>query len=242
VRQPQLSRIESQDSHRLVPSKYGESVLAQIADDDAQLRDIFDLDHATNERLIAENNLLPGIGIRELVFDVPHYRIINAAFCHAHPLGSRFGGPDRGVWYAAFELATAQAEVIFHKTVALAEIDHFHDSITYDDYRATFTGDFHDLRRDRAFADCLDRESYVASQALAAVLLDAGSLGVVYPAVRRRGGTNLACFRPAMIGDVRRGATYRLTWSGDPEPAVTIEKGVQPAARRARRSATDSAS
>ena len=30
-------------------------------------QDIFDLDHATNERLIAENDLLPGIGIRELV-------------------------------------------------------------------------------------------------------------------------------------------------------------------------------
>lgn len=236
MREPPQSRLEGQDSHRLIPSRYGESVLTRIADDDAHLGDIFDLDHATNERLLAENDLLPGIGIRELVFDVPHYRIINAAFCHAHPLGSRFAGPDRGAWYAAFEIATAQAEVIFHKTIALAEIDHFHDSVTYDDYRATFTGDFHDLRGNETFADCLDPDSYVASQGLAAALLDAGALGIVYPAVRRQGGTNLACFRPAMIGNVRRGATYRLTWDGPPEPAVTIEAGVQRAARRARRS------
>jgi hypothetical protein len=43
-----------------------------------------------DNRLLAENNLLPGIGIHELVFGIPHYRIVNAAFCHVQPLGSRF--------------------------------------------------------------------------------------------------------------------------------------------------------
>ncbi len=84
-------RIDRDDTHRLIPSKYsddGESVLMRIANDDAHLQDIFDLDHASNDRLRAENNLLPGIGIHELVFGVPYYRIINAAFCHAQPLGS----------------------------------------------------------------------------------------------------------------------------------------------------------
>ncbi len=249
MRQPRVTPIERQDSHRLIPSRFGESVLGRIADDDAHLRDIFDLDHATNERLLAENDLLPGIGIKELVFDVPHYRIVNAAFCHAHPLGSRFAGPDRGAWYAGFELETAQAEVIFHKTVALAEIDHFYDSVTYDDYLADFTGPFHDLRGDRAFQDCLAPDSYVASQDLAAALLEAGSPGIVYPSVRRAHGTNLACFRPAMVGNVRHGHTYRLTWQGSPSPEIEIEAapsnattGVQPAARRARRPSSDSPS
>ena len=81
-------------------------MLVRIADGQAHLQDIFDLDNATNDRLLAENNLLPGIGIHELVFGVPHYRIVNAAFCHPHPLGSRFNGPDRGAWYAGLELAT----------------------------------------------------------------------------------------------------------------------------------------
>lgn len=184
---------------------------------------MFDLDHATNERLIAENDLLPGIGIRELVFDVPHYRIINAAFCHARPLGSRFASPDRGAWYAGFELETAQAEVAFHKAVALAEIDHFHDSVTYDDYLADFVARFHDLRNDPNFADRLDPDSYVASQHLAAALLEAGSPGLVYPSVRRTGGTNLACFRPALVGTVRLGPTWRFTWQGSPEPVIAME-------------------
>jgi hypothetical protein len=52
----------------------------------------------------AENDLLPGIGVRELLFGVPYYRVVNAAFTHAHPLGSRFNDPERGAWYAAFEI------------------------------------------------------------------------------------------------------------------------------------------
>ena len=71
--------------------------------------------------MLAENNLLPGIGIHELVFGVPNYRIVNAAFCHPHPLGSRFNGPDRGAWYAGTELETAHAEVVYHRGNELAE-------------------------------------------------------------------------------------------------------------------------
>ena len=226
MRLPPTSPIERRDTHRLIPSKHGESVLTLIADDDSHLHDIFDLDHATNERLMAENALLPGIGIRELVFDVPHYRIINAAFCHAHPLGSRFAGPDRGAWYTGFELETSKAEVAFHKAVALAEIDHVHDSATYDDYLADFAGAFHDLRDDPAFANCLAPDSYLVSQELGAVLLEAGSPGIVYPSVRREGGTNLVCFRPAMVGNVRLGQSWRFIWRGSPEPKVALEAEV----------------
>ena len=96
---PAVTRIRQLDAHRLIPSKYskgGQSVLVRIADDDDHLDDILDLDHASNDRLLAENNRQLGIGIDELVFDVPHYRIINAAFSHPHPLGGRFNRSDRG--------------------------------------------------------------------------------------------------------------------------------------------------
>lgn len=219
---PRTSLVRRNDTHRLIPSKYSEpdaSVLTRIADDDRHLADIFDLDNATNDRLLAENNLLPGIGIHELVFGVPYYRIVNAAFTHANPLGSRFNGPNRGAWYAAFEIETAQAEIIFHKTVQLAEIGRFDDDATVDDYMADFSGEFHDLRGGD-FTEALDAESYVESQALAEQLVDAGALGVVYPSVRRTEGTCLACFRPALVMNVRKGATYRLRWTGDPTPSV----------------------
>lgn len=221
---PAVRLIRRNDTHRLIPSKYGQdgdSVLAQIADDDAHLQDLFDLDHATNERLLAENDRMLGIGIHELVFGVPSFRIVNAAFCHPHPLGSRFNGPERGAWYAAFELETAQAEIAFHKWIELSEVGWTVEELTYDDYLADFSAEFHDIRRDPRFAEALDPESYVASQELAEELLAAGSLGIVYPSVGRPRGTCVACFRPAVVMNVRRGQTYRFRWDGQPKPSVS---------------------
>jgi RES domain len=222
---PQTVPLRRRDSHRLIPSKYSDegSALARIADNDQHLADLFDLDHATNDRLLAENDRLPGIGVHELIFGVPHYRIVNAVFTHAHPLGSRFSSPDRGAWYAAFELRTAQAEVAFHKSVQLAEIGRFVDEVTFDDYVADFSGEFHDLRAAPAFASCLNPESYVESQALAERLLDTGALGMVYPSVRRPGGTCIVCFRPALVAHIRKGKTYRFRWEGGAKPIIELE-------------------
>lgn len=227
MRHPPVSLVRQFDTHRLIPSRYlpgGDSVLVAIADDDAHLQALFELDGITNDRLLAGVRLLPGITLEYLVSGVPNAPVINAAFCHAHPLGARFSGPDRGAWYAAFDLATAQAEVGFHKAVQLAEIDRFDDSVTYDDYLADFSASFHDLRRARWLRTCLDPTSYVTSQALTESLLDAGSLGVVYPSVRHADGTCVACFRPALVMNVRRGRRYRFTWKGTPVPKVTIDR------------------
>lgn len=225
---PPVALVRQFDTHRLVPSRHlahDGSVLAAIADDDDHLEAIVELDAATNDRLSAEQRMLPGIGPEELVFAVPHAAVINAAFCHANPFGSRFSGPDRGAWYAAFDVETSQAEVGFHKSVQLAEIDRFEDSVTYDDHLADFSATFHDLRRARrAFKACLDPDSYVESQALAERLLENGSLGVVYPSVRFSGGTCVSCFRPALVVNVRRNKTYRFTWDGRPAPVVTLER------------------
>jgi RES domain-containing protein len=228
TRLPRLTLVRQLDTHRLVPSRYlqsGDSVLARLVDDDDDLQAIFALDAATNDRLLAERQRFPGIGVEELVFGVPWSHVVNAAFCHPHPLGARFSGPDRGAWYAGFALDTAQAEVAFHKSVELAETAWTDEmSITYDDYMADFSAEFHDLRKGRGFQACLNPKSYVASQALAERLLDAGSLGVVYPSVRQADGTCLACFRPALVANVRRDATYRFTWSGTGPPDIVRQR------------------
>lgn len=229
MNEPPLARIRKRDTHRLVPSAYryddGASVLARLTDDLDELAKLFELDHATNDRLLAENDCAVGIGVHELVFGVPHYRTINAAFCHPHPLGARFNGPERGAWYAAFELATAEAEVAHHKSVALAEVNRFEDEVSYDDYLADVAAELHDLRVDApAWRRCLNPNDYRASQALAESLLERGALGVIFPSVRRSGGTCVALFRPALVNHVRRGATIRFSWNGRPEPKIVREK------------------
>jgi RES domain-containing protein len=218
-----LTNLRQFDTCRLIPSRFTEvedSVLVPLADSDAVLRDLFDLDNATNERLRGESGGLPGIGMDELVFGVSNFRIINAAFTYPRPEGSRFNDGERGAWYCAFEMETALAEVCFHKTVEYQEINRFDDSVDYQCMLADFTATFHDLRGASACPKCLDPGSYEASQALASELLETGSMGVIYPSVRLDGGTNLACFRPALVGNVRKGQAFRLTWAGSPEPAI----------------------
>ncbi len=220
---PPRSALRQIDTCRLIPSRFADmedSVLAPLADNDDHLAELFELDNATNARLIAEYGGTPGIGVDELVFGVPHFRIINAAFTYARPEGARFNDSERGAWYCAFDMETALAEIIFHKTVEYQEIDYFIDSVSYQSLLADFSATFHDLRGQPRFEACLDPASYIASQELAATLLDAGSMGVIFPSTRRAAGTNLACFRPALVGNVRKGAAYRLTWQGTPAPKI----------------------
>jgi hypothetical protein len=215
---PPVAHIDRPKTHRLIPARFadgGDSVLARLTTDRKLLDGIFELDSATNDRLLAELGKAPGIDLRELVFGIPLASIINAAYCHPAPHGGRFNSSERGCWYAAFELRTSQAEVIYHRRLWLQETGWDEEDIAdYVDYFATFHGDFHDLRGTGDFSAFLDPVSYAASQALAAELLQQGSPGIVYPSVRRAGGTCLACFRPALVTRVRRDATLRLTFQG----------------------------
>lgn len=220
-----VSQLRQPDTYRLIPSRFvekDESVLSAISDDEAHLRDLFELDNASNERLIGEFGGLAGIGVDELVFGIPNFRIVNAAFTYPRPEGSRFNSGDRGAWYASFEIETALAEVTFHKTVEYAEINWFEDSICYQTFLADFSSEFHDLRDVTNRAEYLDSDSYVRSQELADNLLNAGSMGIIYPSVRHVEGVNLACFRPALVSNVRKEQTFRFSWQGTPRPEVEL--------------------
>lgn len=213
---PGVSEVLQDDTHRLIPARYtdrDESVLTRLSDDSAELQALFELEGATNDRLLGEAGLLPGISVRELVFGIPCAHIINAAFTHANPLGSRFNGSTRGAWYAGFLRATSESEVAYHKGKELQEVRWEEpESFSYVDFLADFRGEFHDIRGDKRFADCLDKNSYQASQRLASELLDDGSAGVVYPSVRHRGGICIACFRPALVNNVRKGSTISVSF------------------------------
>ena len=115
---------------------------------------------------------------------------------------------------AAFTLDTAQAEVAFHFAQSLREVNwQESETATYREYLADFRAEFHDIRKSSEYAACLDPASYVASQQLARELLHQGSAGLIYPSVRHRGGTCLACFRPALVVNVRKGWVVTLEFS-----------------------------
>jgi hypothetical protein len=221
---PHLSDLTRNNTHRLIPSRYSdkdESVLTRLTDDPDDLNALFELEGATNDRLLGEAGLLPGISVRELVFGLSYSHIVNAAFTHSRPLGNRFNGPERGAWYAGFSLQTSEIEVAYHKSKELQEINWQQEEVfVYTDFLADFRGKFHDIRDDRAFVDCLDPGSYTASQRLARELLEAGSGGVVYPSVRHKAGTCIACFRPALVNNVRKGSRVSITFKNAFVPPV----------------------
>jgi RES domain-containing protein len=225
---PHVSRLLQDDTHRLIPSAYDdETVLNRLTTDSDQLTALFELEGATNERLQGEAGLLPGITVRELVFGLSYSHIVNAAFTHASPLGSRFNGPERGAWYGGFSLETSGIEVAFHKSQELQEINwQEKETFLYVDFLADFRGEFHDIRNDSHFAKCLDPKSYAASQKLAQGLLENESAGIVYPSVRHSGGTCIACFRPALVNNVRKGGHVSVEFDNAfAEPAIRLNQG-----------------
>ena len=206
---PSQIKIERDATHRLIPYRYsehGRPILDLLAEgDDDLLSDLTELEGATNDRLLGESGRLPGVSALELVSGFALAHIVNASFTHAAAAGGRFNSAGRGAWYAAFEMETAQTEVAFHRAAELREIAWMEEEPSpYIDYLADFRHEFHDLRAGD-FADCLDPNSYVASQALGLQLLLNGSAGIVYPSVRRKDGTCIVCFRPPLVLNVRKG-------------------------------------
>ncbi|HEY1801792.1 MAG TPA: RES family NAD+ phosphorylase [Terriglobales bacterium] len=217
MKSPHLSKIEQDGTHRLIPYRYsehGKPILNLLAEgDDDLLSNLIELEGATNDRLLGESGRLPGVSAIELVSGFPLAHIVNASFTHAAVAGGRFNSEGRGAWYAAFEMQTAQTEVAFHRATELQEIGWMAEEVSpYIDYRADFRHEFHDLRGDSDFTDCLDPNTYAASQALGLKLLLNGSAGIVYPSVRRKDGTCIVCFRPPLVLNVRKGMMVTITF------------------------------
>lgn len=210
-----LKDFDQRDTHRLIPAAYAvESVLEMLSLPANVIRDLTELDAATNERKIAERGGNVAISPGELLYGVPEAHIVNAAFTHAGPWGGRFNDSRRGAWYAGVEIETSIDEVAFHKRRFLRD-SRIPDRIgfAYGDFVADFSGQFHFLD-DSEGQQCLQAEPipqcYRPSQSLANALLYSGSSGIVYPSVRHEAGTCIACFRPALVFHPRRGKRLRI--------------------------------
>lgn len=221
------AEFEQPATHRLVPAKYGKSVLETLALPPDTIADLTELDAATNERKIAERGGNLTINPGELLYGVPEAHIVNAAFTHAGVSGGRFNDARRGAWYAGVVLETSVQEVAYHKRRFLRDA-RIRDRLPfeYQDFLADFSGLFHFLDEPE-MKTCLQPEPvpecYGPSQALAATLLYAGAAGIVYPSVRHIGGTCVACFRPALVFHPRRGGAYRISVKADEQEARLAE-------------------
>jgi hypothetical protein len=217
---PPTRRVVRRGTHRLIPSRYPSVGILDAVATAEDLEAVFELEGWTNDRISAELGLLHNIPRAEWVVGRPLATVVMASFCHPRPTGGRFNDARRGAWYAAFALRTAHAEALFHRTAELEEIGGWFDTfVQMADYRADFRAVFHHLGEPR-FARYLIPNSYERSQRLASQLLERGSNGIVYPSIRDRGGTCVACFRPALVTNVRSGGFYEYRWSGAREATI----------------------
>lgn len=205
----------------MVPSRFSPQGILDLIVHPEELDIIFELEGWTDDRISAELGVIRLIPDEDWVVGRPLASVIMAAFCHPRPEGSRFNGPTRGAWYAAFTLAAAHGEATYHRTRELLEVGVQETSVQMRLYRANFMAGFHDIRPDLPdYSIYHHPASYEASQELAHRLMEDGSNGVLYRSVRYPGGECIACFRSSLVLSVKAGPHYEYSWEGAPEPRI----------------------
>jgi hypothetical protein len=205
---------------RLVASRYPVAGLLDRVAAPEDLDALFELEGWTNDRISVELGLLRTIPQHEWVTGQPMASVVMAAYCHPRTGGGRFSTGERGAWYAARTLDTALVESIYHRTKELREVGAFDTFVHMRVYLADFNTPLVDVRKRYPDPDLYDLDSYTRSQQVGQQVLDTGGHGIVYRSVRDPAGECLACFRPALVRNVRAGGHYELRWQGRPEPSV----------------------
>jgi hypothetical protein len=201
---------------RLVPSRFPPVGLFDAVARPDELDAVAAVQALTNPRLRQEAGEIALVPPSERQVG-PGATPLMAAFCHLNPEGSRFSDGTWGVYYAGESLATAVAEVGFHRARFLAATRQPAIEIDLRAYVASVVEPLHDLRgpgweavHDPSLA------SYPAAQQLARRLREAGSWGLAYRSVRRPGGECVAVLRPRAVAlPVVQGPHVALRWDGE---------------------------
>ncbi|MES2960225.1 MAG: RES family NAD+ phosphorylase [Pseudomonadota bacterium] len=207
-------RVQWPSACRIVPTRHPSVYLYDRVADAADFDALYALEAMTNDRVRDEVGALQLVAAEDRVFG-PGSGPIMAAFTHLNPLGSRFSDGRYGVFYAARDRATAIAETAYHHGRFLAATDEGPMHLAMRLYHVAVDARLHDLRPDDAVPPAVfDERTYAEAQALGAALRAAGSAGVVYPSVRRRGGHCVGLFKPRAARACVHAAILLYAWDG----------------------------
>jgi RES domain len=209
-----LRRVQWPTACRIVPTRHPSVYLYDRVADAADFDALYALEALTNERLRDEAGVVQAVPAEERLFG-PGSGPIMAAFTHLNPRGSRFSDGRYGVFYAARDRATAVAETAYHHARFLAATAEAPMHLPMRVYQVQIDARLHDLRPEAAVPPSVfDPEHYGAAQALGAGLRAAGSAGVVYRSVRRRGGHCVGLFKPRGARACVHAAVLLYAWDG----------------------------
>jgi RES domain-containing protein len=210
-----VRRVQWAAACRIVPTRHPSVFLYDRVADAADFEALYALEAMTNDRLRDEVGAVRLVAPADRIFG-PGSGPIMAAFTHLNPLGSRFSDGGYGVFYAARERVTAIAETAHHHARFLAATAEGPMHLPMRLYHVVIDARLHDLRPAGAVPPVVfDAHHYGPAQALGDALRSAGSAGVVYPSVRRRGGHCVGLFKPRGARACVHAAVLLYAWDGE---------------------------
>ena len=221
---PPLSCVSWPDARRIISSRYPPINLFEDIADPQDWELLAAAESKSNPRVadsIGRLDLVPS----ERRVSGPGASYLMAPFVHvSQDRPGRFHDGGFGAYYAANRFETAVAETAFHKGVFfsstkekpgwLAQMRELVGAVDHE---------FHDLRRTQTFKECLDPESYDASQKLARALRSEGANGVVFQSVRDEEGEAIAAFWPDVVGLPKQGRHLAYHFDGEKVDLVRDE-------------------
>lgn len=209
-----IRRVQWPSACRIVPTRHPSVYLYDRVADAADFEALYALEAMSNDRLRDEVGAVHLVAAEDRVFG-PGSGPIMAAFTHLNPLGSRFSDGRYGVFYAARDRATATAETAYHHARFLAATAEGPMHLPMRLYHVSIDARLHDLRPEGAVPPAVfDGQQYAEAQALGDALHSAGSAGVVYRSVRRRGGHCVGLFKPRGARACTHAAVLLYAWDG----------------------------
>jgi RES domain-containing protein len=207
------ARVRWTPSYRLIAARLPRLDIFETVAAPEDLPAVLAIEALTNPRLRTVLGPIQAIPPGDRVVG-PGAPFVMAPF--AYPVIGRFSDGQRGAYYAARTLATAVAEVSYHRARFAATTRTPPMDLDERIIEATIDAQFADLRGlpDDAPVYDPDPAHYGAGQAEAARLRAQGANGIVYRSVRHAGGECIAVFKPRLIRNARTTGYVGLRWDG----------------------------
>jgi len=201
-------------AYRVIPTRFPAIGLFDRVASPEDFDALYALEAMTNDRLRDEVGEISLVPVEERLFGHGSSPIM-AAFTHLNPQGSRFSDGTYGVFYCAHEQETAVAETRYHSTLFMGATNEPPMRLQMRLYTVEVAGEAVDLRQ-AALAEprITDPDDYSYAQGLGRKLRAEGTLGILYPSVRKAGGECLGALRTGILSNCLHAAYLEYNWDG----------------------------
>ena len=177
----------------------------------ADLPAVLEIEALTNPRLLEIREAIRTVDPPDRVAG-PGSTFVMAPF--AYPRPSRFTDGTFGVYYAGECIETAIAEHRHHREIFLADTDEPPGVFDHRVIEASVDAQLREVSGEADADALLHPDDYGHSRAFGAALHEAGEDGMVWPSVRRIGGSCLGLLKPRLVRNAHSAFYLGYRWNG----------------------------